>query len=222
MTPFQHRRQCFQGLGDVADQFDGGAIAGLDISLLRVDMNDLAAARAVPDRGIIFDSVVADRDDQVRRSEEAIRRLVGDLPDPAAKIIEQLRRNGARGLERSDHGEIAPPDEVLHGGGVDGPARQQASRMTGFSAASMSRAASARAWLSVSAGPKPVKAGGDRSAPWYSAAMMSFGRLTNAAPGRPDSAARKALDTTSTIECGDCSNALNFVTGFRMDTESIV
>src|SRR3977135_4260626 len=52
--------------------------------------------------------------------------------------------------------------------------------------------------------------------------MMSFGRLTNAAPGRPDSAARNALDTTSTIVCGDCTIALNFVPGFKIDTESIV
>jgi hypothetical protein len=52
--------------------------------------------------------------------------------------------------------------------------------------------------------------------------MTSFGKLTYAAPGRPDSAARNALATTSLTESEATTDALNLVTGLQIDTASIV
>ena len=52
--------------------------------------------------------------------------------------------------------------------------------------------------------------------------MMSFGALMNAAPGRPDSAARKAFVTTSETELAESISALNFVTGRKRFTVSIL
>jgi hypothetical protein len=73
-----------------------------------------------------------------------------------------------------------------------------------------------------SAGPCPENAGASSSLPSAGADMMSRGRLTNAAPGRPASAARNALLTTSATACGAPTEALNLVTGLQIDTESMV
>src|SRR5690349_9646035 len=50
--------------------------------------------------------------------------------------------------------------------------------------------------------------------------MISIGRLTNAAPGRSDSAARKAADNTSAVAAGESISAEYFVTGLHRPTES--
>src|ERR1700733_4070321 len=50
-----------------------------------------------------------------------------------------------------------------------------------------------------------------------SASITFFGRLTNAAPGRSDSAARNALATVSAMDSGELASALNFVRGLNAD-----
>src|SRR5438067_5528044 len=50
--------------------------------------------------------------------------------------------------------------------------------------------------------------------------MMSIGRLTNAAPGRSDSAARNAAERTSAVATGESISAEYFVTGLHRLTES--
>ena len=91
---------------------------------------------------------------------------------------------------------------------------------TGFLALLMRPAAAAIA--SVSAAPRLARAAGVRTSPVASPVMMSFGALMNAAPGRPDSAARKALATTSETEPAESISALNFVTGRKRLTVSIL
>ena len=55
---------------------------------------------------------------------------------------------------------------------------------------------------------EPVKAS-QSAAP----SITSFGRLTNAAPGRSDSAATNALANTSPMDCGEVASTLYFVRG---------
>ena len=50
----------------------------------------------------------------------------------------------------------------------------------------------------------------------------SCGRLTNALPGRPCSAARKALETTSASASGAVTSTAYFVTGLNIATVSIL
>src|SRR6266851_2221310 len=69
------------------------------------------------------------------------------------------------------------------------------SSTTGFDAALMRRAASLIA--APSAGPRPAKAGADRGSCAQGSVITSLGKLTYDAPGLPDSAARKALASTS-------------------------
>src|SRR3954470_23792757 len=52
--------------------------------------------------------------------------------------------------------------------------------------------------------------------------MTSIGRLTNAAPGRSDSAARKAADITSAVAAGESTSAEYFVIGLQRLTASRV
>jgi hypothetical protein len=58
--------------------------------------------------------------------------------------------------------------------------------------------------------------------PCASPIMMSFGTLINAAPGRPDSAARKAFASTSEMELAESISAVNFVTGRKRLTVSML
>src|SRR5580700_623198 len=51
-----------------------------------------------------------------------------------------------------------------------------------------------------------------------SPSITFFGRLTNAAPGRSDSAAANALAMISPTESGEPASAQNLVTGFSDDT----
>jgi len=57
-----------------------------------------------------------------------------------------------------------------------------------------------------------------QDSPFASPSVMSFGALMKAAPGRPDSAARKAFATTSETELAESISALNFVTGRKRFT----
>src|SRR5712664_755872 len=52
--------------------------------------------------------------------------------------------------------------------------------------------------------------------------ITSIGRLTNAEPGRADSAARKAAESTSAVAAGESISAAYLVTGLHTLTESIV
>src|ERR1700740_3542059 len=66
---------------------------------------------------------------------------------------------------------------------------------TGFDAALIRRTASLIA--APSAGPRPAKAGAGKGSCAQAAVITFMGRFTYDAPGRPDSAARKALISTS-------------------------
>src|SRR5246127_4844276 len=50
--------------------------------------------------------------------------------------------------------------------------------------------------------------------------MTSIGRLTKAAPGRPDSAARNAAESTSPVAAGESTSAEYFVIGLQRLTAS--
>ncbi len=76
-------------------------------------MDDLALAFAVPQRWPIFDRIIPDRNDNISGFEQPIGRLVGELANPAAKIIEQHRAYGARCLEGADHRQVVLANEGL-------------------------------------------------------------------------------------------------------------
>src|SRR2546423_4598138 len=93
-------------------------------------------------------------------------------------------------------------------------------RITGDFAESIRRAASERDFLA--AGPCGTAADDRIGLHLASPVMTSIGRLTNAAPGRSDSAARKAADNTSAVAAGESISAAYFVTGLQRLTESSV
>jgi hypothetical protein len=66
-------------------------------------MHDGALVAFIPNRRPVFDGVVPDRDDQVSRSKNLIRRLIVNLTDPPTKTAEKFHRDCPGGLERSDH-----------------------------------------------------------------------------------------------------------------------
>src|SRR5580692_4105735 len=93
-------------------------------------------------------------------------------------------------------------------------------RITGASAELMRRAAS-RSDLS-GAGPDPTNVDSWMGLHFASPVTTSIGRLTKAAPGRPDSAARNAADNTSAVAAGESISAEYFVIGLHKFTESRV
>src|ERR1700745_3162731 len=92
------------------------------------------------------------------------------------------------------------------------------SRITGDFAESIRRAASERECFA--AGPCGTAADDRIGLHLASPVMTSIGRLTNAAPGRPDSAARKAAERTSAVAPGESISAEYFVTGLQRLTAS--
>src|ERR1700691_2370345 len=72
------------------------------------------------------------------------------------------------------------------------------------------------------AGPWSVKRPKPIGLHCASPVITSMGRLTNAEPGRPDSAARNAAASTSAVEAGESTSAAYLVIGVQMLTESIV
>ena len=93
-------------------------------------------------------------------------------------------------------------------------------RITGDFAESIRRAASERECFAAG----PCATGVDSRIDLHLAAlvMTSIGRLTNAAPGRSDSAARNAAESTSAVAAGESTSAEYFVIGLQRLTASRV
>src|SRR5580693_3221750 len=93
-------------------------------------------------------------------------------------------------------------------------------KITGDFAELMRRAAS---WRDPSAArPCPPKAESRIGLHCASPVTTSMGRLTKAAPGRSDSAARNAAESTSAVAAGESISAEYLVTGLHKPTESKV
>src|SRR5246127_1467971 len=92
------------------------------------------------------------------------------------------------------------------------------SKITGYFAKSIRRAASERECFAAG----PCVTGVDSRIDLHLAAlvMTSIGRLTNAAPGRSDSAARNAAESTSPVAAGESTSAEYFVIGLQRLTAS--
>src|SRR5580698_2369665 len=91
-------------------------------------------------------------------------------------------------------------------------------KITGASAELMRRAASRR---DVSAArPWPINEDAWIGLQFASPVATSIGRLTNAAPGRSDSAARNAAESTSAVAAGESISAEYLVTARHSPTES--
>src|SRR6476660_10056535 len=91
-------------------------------------------------------------------------------------------------------------------------------RITGDFAESIRRAASERECCA--AGPCATGVVNRIGLQFAAPVMISIGRLTNAAPGRSDSAARNAAERTSAVTPGESISAEYFVTGLHRVTES--
>src|SRR3984957_15551638 len=76
-------------------------------------------------------------------------------------------------------------------------------------------ASSSERWLP---GPYAGLAEPVNTSQFASPSITSLGRLTNAAPGRPDSADRNAFARISPIESGETASAQNFVKGLNAET----
>jgi hypothetical protein len=94
------------------------------------------------------------------------------------------------------------------------------SNTTGRSAASIRRAASAIA--AGSAAPWTGLRAGVSTSPKAAAFITSLGRLRNAAPGRPDSAARNEVASASEIASAESISAEYLVTGRNIAIVSMV
>src|SRR5580693_4450195 len=93
-------------------------------------------------------------------------------------------------------------------------------KITGDFAALIRRAAS---WRDLfAAGPCSANAESRIGLHFASPVTTSMGRLTKAAPGRSDSAARKAAESTSAVAAGESISAEYLVTGLHKPTESKV
>ena len=92
--------------------------------------------------------------------------------------------------------------------------------MTGFLAFAISFATS----LMADSGAGPISAAvlAGKIAPVVGWSTISCGRLTNAPPGLPCSAARNAFDTTSAIASGELTSTAYLVTGLNMATVSML
>src|SRR5580698_6846421 len=93
-------------------------------------------------------------------------------------------------------------------------------KITGAFAELIRRAAS-RSDLS-GAGPWPTNVDSRMGLHFASPVTTTIGRLTKAAPGRPDSAARNAAERTSAVAAGESISAEYFVIGLHKFTESKV
>src|SRR5260370_36987726 len=93
-------------------------------------------------------------------------------------------------------------------------------KITGDFAALMSRAASRR----DASAARPCSTNVERRIGRHCASpvITSVGRLTKAEPGRPDSAARNAAESTSAVAAGESTCAAYFVTRPRRLTASSV
>src|ERR1700757_167142 len=91
-------------------------------------------------------------------------------------------------------------------------------RTTGDFAESIRRAASERECLAAG----PCATGVDSRIDLHLAALVitSIGRLTNAAPGRPDSAAGNAAESPSRVAAGESTSDEYFVIGLQRLTAS--
>ena len=86
------------GGGAVAQQLDIGSVALIVVGRDAVDVDELALALRVPQRGVVFHRIEPHRDDDVRFVEQAVGRLVVEQPDAAAEAVEPVARHDARGL----------------------------------------------------------------------------------------------------------------------------
>src|SRR3954449_9338222 len=93
-------------------------------------------------------------------------------------------------------------------------------RITGDFAESIRRAASETKCFA--AGPCATGVDGRIDLHLAALVMTSIGRLTNAAPGRSDSAARNAAESTSPVAPGESTSAEYFVIGLQRLTASRV
>ena len=74
---------------DVARQLDIRLVAVVEIGRQDVDVNDPAGFVGIPFRGPIFDGIIADSDNQIRGVEQTVGRLVRNLSNAAAEIVEE-------------------------------------------------------------------------------------------------------------------------------------
>jgi hypothetical protein len=91
-------------------------------------MDDRASLPPIPQRLVIFDRVVADRDDDIGRIQQAVARLVVEKPDPAGKEMHELPRHDPAGLEGDRHRQRHGRKELARRGSRPRLVRQHAEK----------------------------------------------------------------------------------------------
>ena len=120
---------------DVADQLAGGLIVVVDVGGHRVDVHDGACDVAVPQHGVVFDSVVPDGDQHVGLAQDDVAGLVAEQAHPAQEVVLEGARHHPGGLEGLHHGQPRRGDQ--------GAQRQAAVRVGAAAADEQRRAACA-------------------------------------------------------------------------------
>ncbi len=212
-------RQLVESAGDIAHQLDIRGVVALFIGGQHVDVHQRRVA-AVPHRRFVFHRAVADADHQVGELQQTVPGLVVKQPNPAGEAREVILIHRPGGLIGAGDWNMAGLQQTAQRLAVFRLAGHQAEqedrvlrlgdKLRHLVDGIIRRGAHLRAPLAGS------------TLPLTGPSTTSCGRLTNALPGRPCSAARKALETTSASASGAVTSTAYLVTGLNIATVSIL
>src|ERR1700723_261902 len=83
-------------------------------------MDQLGAAEVVPNRRVVLNRIVPDRDDDVGRGKQLISGRIIELTDAARETAEKVGGHGTRGLKGSDGRDTSLSHERSNGVGILG------------------------------------------------------------------------------------------------------
>ena len=110
--PGQLPGQLGQRRGDVAAQLEGGLVVVVDIGGHFVDVDQRAGRIRIPQPGIVFDRVVADRHQHIGVADHDVAGLVAEQSDAPDEPVFQFARHHAGSLERLDNRQIGDRDQL--------------------------------------------------------------------------------------------------------------
>ncbi len=212
-------RQLVESAGDIAHQLDIRGVVALFIGGQHVDVHQRRVA-AVPHRRFVFHRAVADADHRVGELQQTVPGTVVKQPNPAGEAREVILIHRSGGLIGAGYWNMAGLQQTAQRGAVFRLAGHQAEQedrvlRTGDKFRHRSMASSGAAPICGA----PLAGS---TLPLTGPSTTSCGRLTNALPGRPCSAARKALETTSASASGAVTSTAYLVTGLNIATVSIL
>ncbi len=198
------------GGGDVAAQFHGGLVVIVDLVRQRVDVDHGPGGVGVPQPGVVFHRVVADRDQHIGLPDHDVAGLVLEQPDPAdvarfqlsgddSGRLEGLRHRQRGGLKQGAHRLAGVHVGTAHAHQEHRPGRGPDDGTSPFHLARWRR-------------PQPADGRRALILASVAAAMTSLASTRAATPRGSVIAARNALATASGTVSGSVTSAVYLVT----------